>query len=416
MDTLLKKSTRQKFEIVNLIRHKGPISRLALSEAFGIALPTVSALVKDLQAAGLVTSRGFKKSTGGRPPELLTISGDYGVVIGAEVSYGRIASGLVDTSGKVVAERVDGETVALDANAALAALEESVNSVLSNLAGRKLLGAGIGVSGIIADGNRVSRQFPGSKEWTSMPLADWFERRFGARPTLMNDVSAAALGEARSGAWGGEPDMLYLHVGRGIAAGVILKGQVYRGATGNAGEVGHFVVRTDGPICYCGNRGCLESVASPDAIVSQCREAIHRGSLSLVAQRVGRDLNALSIKDIFGAAREGDRLSTTLLEEAGSHIGRTAAHIVNLLNPSVLVLGGILAGERSPFVESIERAFRATVLPALRDATRLGVSQLMERACVVGAAEEALDEFFGSPERLFGTEAQDEGAEGDRSG
>ncbi len=405
MDELSKKSTQQKYEIVRLIRAKGSISRLAISESFDIALPTVSALVKDLEDAGIVASQGFKKSTGGRPPEMLTIAGDYGVVIGAEVSYGRIASGLVDTRGEVVTERGGGETVALDAGAALSALEESVNSVLSSLGSRKLLGAGIGVSGIIADGNRVSRQFPGSKEWSGVPLADWFEQRFGVRPTLMNDVSAAALGEARCGAWGSETDMLYLHVGRGIAAGVVLKGKVYRGATGNAGEVGHFVVRSDGPICYCGNRGCLESVASPDAIVAQCREAIHRGSLSLVAHRMGTDLNALSIEDLFGAARQGDRLSSTLLEEAGGHIGRTAAQIVNLLNPSVLVLGGILAGERSTFVESIERAFRSTVLPALRDVTRVGVSHLKERACVAGAAQEVLDEFFSSPDRLFGSQS-----------
>ena len=407
MDELLKKSTRQKFEIVNLIRNRGPISRLHLSEQFGIALPTISTLVKDLQGAGLVAPRGFRKwmGTGGRPPEMLAISGDYGVVIGAEVSYGRIASGLVDTAGQVVAENVGGETAALDAGAALEALEESVNSVLANLGNRRLLGAGIGVSGIIAEGNRVSRQFPGSKEWSGVPLADWFAERFRVRPTLMNDVSAAALGEARSGAWGNEPDMLYLHVGRGIAAGVVLKGKVYRGATGNAGEAGHFVVRADGPICYCGNRGCLESVASPDAIVAQCREAINRGGLSAVAQRVGANLSALSINDIFDAAREGDRLSSMLLEEAGSHIGRTAAHIVNLLNPSVLVLGGILASERSTFVDAIERTFRSTVLPALSRACGIGVSQLRERACVVGAAQEALDEFFGSPDRLFGMQA-----------
>jgi len=403
-DPLRKKSTQQKFEIVRLIRSRGRVSRQQISERFGIALPTVSALVRDLQARGLVRPEGHRRSTGGRPPEVLGIEGDYGVAIGAEIRHGRVAAALVNARGEILSEEVGGEAVGLDAHAALAAFDRCLKTLFGALAGRRLLGVGVGVSGTVENGNLVSRHFPGSTCWNHVPLADDLEKAFGVRPVLVNDVSAAALGEARSGAWGPDPTLVYFHVGDGIAAGIIIEGRVHRGATGNAGEVGHVIVEPDGPLCYCGNRGCLESVASRNAIVRQCREALEQGVISRVAERVGNDLSALTLRDILAAARDGDRLAGNLLEKAGAHVGRIAANLVNLLNPSSLVLSGIVEEQDSPYMEALRRTFGATVLPPLRRATRIEFARLGEQACILGAAEVVLDRFFASPERLFGDE------------
>ena len=409
-DALKKKSTQQKFHIVNFIRARGTASRHEIGEEFGIALPTVSSLVRDLQEAGLVVAEGRRTSSGGRPPEVLAIASGFGTVIGAEVRHSRVSAALVDVRGHLVAEALGGEGIGLQADTALNTLEESISRLLEAQDVRRLLGIGVGVSGIVEEGNRVSRRFPGSAGWTDVPLADRLERRFGVRPLLLNDVCAAALGEARSAAWGERPSLIYLHVGDGIAAALVVEGRAHRGATGNAGEVGHAIVEPGGPLCYCGNRGCLESVASRVAVVARCREAIEHGVLSRVAEEAGGDLSRITFRHVLEAARDGDPLARSVLEQAGTHRGRAAANLVNLLNPSVLVLSGVSDPDDSPLVEPIRRAFNSMVMPPLRRATRIVFAHVRERAVVLGAAEAVLDEFFASPERLFAA-----GERGERS-
>ena len=380
----MKTNTRQKRALIRLLYRRGRSSRRDIADILSVSLATVSNIVRALLNEGTLVEADFLASRGGRRAAVIALNPQLACAIGVEVSYRRIAAARVDLAGKILDRRVTVDPHQ-ERETALQAIAETVTVLLPEDQ-RRLAGIGIGVSGIVREADLVSRRRPGAEAWEDVPLAGWLENRVGVRPLVLNDVSAAALGEHRFGGWDEAPNMVCLHLGPGIAAGIIAHGELYRGATGNAGEIGHTAVQDNGPICYCGNRGCLETLASPDAIIRKYAEAVGGNGMD-----AGR---AIRIADVFDAAVEGDRFAYTVLEEAGNDLGRAAANLVNILNPSLLVLGGDLARSRGPLVSTLKRVLESRILPALRGTVAVHMSQLGEDACVLGAATAAMNRFF----------------------
>ena len=401
-------SAKQRFWVAAHIWENGPCTRAALAKHLAAAAPTVSNLVRDMISAGLLIEGGHLKSAGGRRPALLQINPEYAQAVGVEVSSRGVCGVIANLAGRVRSERAALSQGGRSKDEVLEDLCQTIGELLERSPDCCPWGIGVGISGLVGKSGRVSREFPHAEGWKDVPVAELIEERFGVTPFMVNDVHAAALGERRFGGWLDAADAIYLQLGRGIAAGLIVDGKVYRGASGNAGELGHVAVRDDGPICYCGNRGCLETLAAPPAIEAQCAAAIQNGVRSSLAEPAGEDAGGLTIHDIFEAARSADRLACNLLEEAGACIGVALANLVNVHNPSVVMLGGVLAEEGCPLVDIIERSFRARVLPILRDATRLVPAGLRARACALGAAALVFDDLFSSPERLSGRAAGSE--------
>jgi predicted NBD/HSP70 family sugar kinase len=181
---------------------------------------------------------------------------------------------------------------------------------------------------------------------------------------------------------------------------MMIDGHIYHGVNGRAGELGHIVVDEAGPICYCGNYGCLESLASPPAVVEQAREAIAKGVESSIPSLAGNSVEMVGIETVLTAADRGDRLALNLLERAGSHIGRILANIANLFDPSMVVLAGILTSRPSPLAEVIDRTFRRNAMPEVRDAVTIRPSAFPESPCARGAATLVFDRMF---EKMFET-------------
>ena len=194
--------------------------------------------------------------------------------------------------------------------------------------------------------------------------------------------------------------MVLLHLGDGIAAGIVINGAPYRGFTGNAGQVGHNVVTEDGALCYCGNRGCLESVASPRAMIQACHDAAASGVQTRVIDEAG-DVESVAFAHIVAATAKGDPFAANLLDQAGRHIGRTAAALINVFEPERLLLSGPLAVAGGEMVATIRRAARLRMLPSLRDTTAIDIGRLGEPAAVLGAAAGVLDDFFSDAGRVM---------------
>jgi len=207
-------------------------------------------------------------------------------------------------------------------------------------------------------------------------------------------VQAATLAEFRYGAARGVDSFVYLHIGHGIRVGMVVDGKVFHGVHGRAGELGHVVVEEGGPICYCGNYGCLESLASPRAIVNQAREAMGKGVESSIAPFARGDASGIHIDAVLEAAADGDRLAINLLERAAAHIGRVVANLTNILDPSMFILAGKLAIREGPLVEVIERVFRRMAMPAARDTVEIRKSAFAESPCARGAATLVFDRMF----------------------
>ena len=390
----------QQLRILTHIRQHGATSRSALSRELGLAAPTVSARVRELSELGIVTQGETEESRGGRPPTRVEINPSYAFAIGIHVAMRGIRGALVDFTGRVISEHQPAESDVAGADETIEAICRIIDILKAQTDPSKLRGVGIGISGVIRQGGHVLRTFPYGQPWSSVPVADRVESDCGVRPILVNDVQAAALGELRMGGWGEVNNFVLLHMGDGIAAGIVLNGSVYSGATSNAGEIGHNVVREDGPLCYCGNRGCLESLAAAPAVVRACREAVSNGVRSLVLAEAGEP-EAIEFAHIVSAAEKDDRLAHNLLTDAGRHIGKVAANLINVFDPQMLLLAGLLAESGSELVESMRRTVRSRVLPMLRDAACIEFSRLRESASMLGAGALAFDSLFNHPEELL---------------
>jgi glucokinase len=239
-----------------------------------------------------------------------------------------------------------------------------------------------------------------------VPLGRILSDELGVPVWVANDVQAATLGELRYGEGREVDSFVYLHLGEGIALGLVTSGQIYQGAHGNVGELGHSIVQAGGTICYCGNYGCLESLASPAAIVRQTREAITgAGVESQILALAGGDPAGICVEHVLQAAEAGDRLASNLVERAAGYIGLSVANLVNVLSPGRIILAGAMVERGGPLLEAVTRSFRSLVMPGLRNVTELRQSALGGGACVLGAAalvsDSLMDSYPAPPRRQY---------------
>jgi len=396
----VRRGTEQRYRVLSHVRARGTCSRTVIARELRIATPAVSGIVRDFLRRQVLSEVGFEESSGGRRCARLRLNPSRVSAIGVHVAMRRLRGILADSCGRILAERSDESAVAGRIDGTVEAICRLVTALAEQADANSLCGVGIGISGVIRENGHVSRDFPDGERWVDVPLADRVQEKCGMRPLLINDVHAAALGELRFGGWGEATNLVLLHLGDGIAAGMIVDGRLYCGATSNAGEIGHNAAGNEGEMCYCGNRGCLESLAAPRAIVEACRLAVGRGVRTLALDEVG-EAGKIRFDHILSAAAKGDRLASNLLEEAGRSLGRAAADLINIFDPQVLLLGGILAGPRTVMVDALERTARARVLPALRDSARIEFSRLKDSASMLGAGALVIDDLFSDPAKLL---------------
>ncbi len=345
---------------------------------------------------GIVRGAGRGVSRGGRPAELLEINPDFAVALGVEMSHRGISVLLLDLAGRVVERVHGGEPGKWQREEMVSLLRECVRSAASRADDAPVAGIGLGVAGVTGVDAGVSRDFPNVADWLDVDLGAILRQETGLEAAVDNDVRAATLAELRWGAGRGLLDFLYLHIGRGIALGAVIGGRLHRGACGAAGEVGHFQVDRDGPVCYCGSTGCLESVAAPPALLAEAREALRRGVKTSLSERA-TDAEQLTAPDLFAAAAEGDRLARNLVERAGQAIGRITAGLDNVLDPQAVIMGGLLAGGAESLGESIEKGHRACVMPLIENTTTFRNATLGADAPAMGAATLIFERMFDDP-------------------
>ena len=224
-------------------------------------------------------------------------------------------------------------------------------------------------------------------DWKNLPVRDMFQKEFGLPCLLEDSVRASAIAEKSYGLGKDLKDFIYTEVGIGIGSGIFLDGNLYRGAGGGAGEFGHITVDEDGPLCSCGNAGCLEAVASCSAIIQAVRRAIDKGVDSKIRDLAGGDLDRVSVELIAQAAMENDSLAFRVLEDAVSHIGTGLANMVNLLNPSVLIFGGgLFRAAPQSLLDPLKRIIKQRSLEKSANEVQLMVSHMGSEAGAIGAA------------------------------
>lgn len=311
--------------VVRAVRMAGSLTQAEIARGTGLSAATVSNIVRELKDGGTVEVT--PTSAGGRRARSVSLSGDAGIVIGVDFGHTHLRVAVGNLAHQVLAE--ESEPLDVDASSAqgFGRAEQLVNRLIetTGISPGKVIGVGLGVPGPIdvESGTLGSTSIlPG---WTGINPSEELAARLGVPVYVDNDANLGALGELVWGSGRGVKDLAYIKVASGVGAGLVIDGHIYRGPGGTAGEIGHITLDESGPVCRCGNRGCLETFTAA------------RYVLPLLRPSHGPDL---TMERVVQLAREGDPGCRRVIGDVGRHIGSGVANLCNLLNPSRVVLGG----------------------------------------------------------------------------
>ena len=366
--------------VVNLLRTDGPLSRADLARRTGLAPSALTQRIRDLIDEGLVTERGKRESSTGRPPTLVSFNPDYASTIGVKIERTRLRAARVNLAGKVCARYEMRFAPSPHPSDVIAKIEAAVE----HLSDAHILGIGISISGFVDTINGIDIYSP-ILGWQNVMLAEPLADRLNLTIHLENDVNALTLAEHWYGAGAEFRNFVCLTVGEGVGAGVVVDGTLYRGAFGGAGEAGHMMIDPSGPRCRCGERGCLEVFASDQFLK---REALRLGFAD--------------IDQLEQAARKQNAHAMDVFEQMGHYLGIGARNLVNVLNPQAIVLGGERMESSDLFWPAFETEVREHSFAEAAKDLEIVPALLGEDGFLIGAATIIAAEFFQLPtERTF---------------
>ncbi|SDN21382.1 Sugar kinase of the NBD/HSP70 family, may contain an N-terminal HTH domain [Nocardioides szechwanensis] len=362
-------------DVFELLRDGRPRTRAQLADASGLARSTIASRIDVLMRMGLVAPYGGGVSTGGRPPSLLALNPQAWVVAGVDIGATHATAALADLSGAILVERRADLDVATGPEHVLGWVEQVLGELLveQNRTVAELAAIGIGLPGPVEHDTGRAINPPIMPGWHRYDVPARVQRAFAVPVLIDNDVNIMALGEQHAHLPDVD-DLVFIKVSTGIGAGLISGGELQRGAQGTAGDLGHVrVARAEDVTCRCGNQGCLEAVAAGPAIAESLRAA-------------GVDVDA----GVVALVRAGDPHAVQALRQAGRDLGEVLAVLVNVINPSVIVIGGSLADAGESLLAGIREVVYQRSLPLATEHLRIITSQAGERAGVLGAAALAI--------------------------
>jgi transcriptional regulator of PTS gene len=380
---LLKEINRSRaFEILKTARI---LSRPELAVQTGLSRATIALLMEDLLRVGVAKHVGLGGSTGGRPPALLEFNPAAAYAVGAAMRdhQWRIVITNLDA---VVLHRLDVPMTGHAPEDAVAALKQGVTEILGPVERSKVLPAvGLGTPGLVDMPSGVIKTAV-DVGWYEVPIRALAEAALGLEIYVANRSKVGALAEYWYGPKQGVQEIIYISIGTGVSAGVVHEGQLYLGVNSSAGELGHTTVLPDGPLCRCGNRGCLQQLVSEPAIADRARARLREGGNSLLRERAGNYPERVTAEMIFAAAEEQDPLALELVQETARYLGIAVANLVNLFNPELIVLGGPVGQMGKIMLPMVVEEVRRRALSYPLSAAQIVSSALGQDANAIGAA------------------------------
>jgi predicted NBD/HSP70 family sugar kinase len=360
--------------LFQLLRDGKARTRAELALTTGLARSTVASRIDALIASGLVGPAGEATSSGGRPPSRFAFNPAVRVVLAVDVGATHVIVAVTDLSGEVLAEQRLAQDVA---DGPEAVLDRVVREGLSLVAGAgravdDVAGVGMGLPGPVEHATGRPVKPPIMPGWDGFDVVAYVQRSLPVPVLVDNDVNIMALGE-RTAHWPEHENFLFIKVATGVGSGIISSGMLQRGANGTAGDLGHVrVPRGDDVLCRCGNYGCLEALASGPA---------------LAAELDRQGIPAAMGSDVLRLVAQGNRQAIQVLRQAGRDVGDVLATVVNLLNPSVIVIGGSLGQAGEHLMAGVREVVYRRSLPLATAHLRIALSMAGDRAAILGASQ-----------------------------
>ncbi|MBD3367385.1 MAG: ROK family protein [Candidatus Eisenbacteria bacterium] len=368
--------------VLRLIWRERRISRAAIAKKAKLSRSTVSEVVSEILPTGLVEEVGLGKSRGGRRPVLLEFQDRACVILGVEMGAAHVAVALTDLRGNVLCWEEREHPVRTDPEGTRRLVTELADCCLGNGVrdGRPLVGIGVAIPSPFDPAHPDELSAIVLPEWEGRLGLDDLGERYGVPLLVDNDANLGALAEHWWGAGRDVDDFAYIKVATGIGSGHIMGGEIYRGATGVAGEIGHTAIDPHGKPCICGLRGCLVTLIGTPALLERATELLEEHPDSMLA---GREFDIAALEE---AALVGDPVAVQVAREAAGHLGIVVAGLLNLMNPSMVVVGGDLAGLGELLLVPLRETARRRTLVSSVKAADIRASELGPKSVAIGAA------------------------------
>ncbi len=386
--------SRSELTVLDSVFWCGGLSRDALANRAAFSKTRVNATVAGLIAQGLLEEAGLQASSGGRRPETLRLHRGLGVLLAADLGATSLDVAVLTPDLRVLASHGEPADVRRGPGLILSRVRVLMAELLRQCgrSARNVIAIGIGVPGPVNFETGQLVNPPLMPEWDSFSIRDDLRADYSAPVFVDNDVNLMALGEL----WRLQRSLqnfLVIKVGTGIGCGIVCHGEVYRGANGSAGDVGHICVDSRGPRCTCGNLGCLEAMAAGPAIAAQATEAALAGKSPMLAAVLG-ERGVITPQDVAQASRAGDAASNAIVQRAGSLIGQMLASIVNFFNPSHVFIGGGVTRIGPLFLAALRQSVYQRSLALSTRQLEIQYAPLGEQAGVIGAGVLAMNEML----------------------
>ena len=386
-----------KLLILKTILDNKMISRAKISRLVDLNKATVSNLTDELIKEGYIVEKGYGKSKGGRRPVLLQVNKDVGSIIGIDLGVDYIHVILSNFIGEIIFEEY--------VNIKMEEPKEKLLNLLFNLIEKAIvnapptpkgiLGIGIGVPGIVEKESGIVLIAPNLK-WKNVHLKSIIEQRFNLPVYIDNEANAGALGEKWFGEWGKISDLIYLSVGIGLGAGIIIDNKLFRGAAGFAGEVGHTTINFQDDVCSCGNIGCLENFASERALLSVIKKLVKEGAEDRYISC--ENIHEITPSQIIQAAMDGSRICRMAVLEVAEKMAIGIANLVNIFNPEIVIVGNKASFFGDLFLEKLREVVNQKSFIAQFYDLKIEVSKLKDRAVVLGCIAMVISDMLSFPE------------------
>lgn len=385
---ILKKYLHEK-KIINILYKGGPKSNKQISNYINLSPPTITRLLNNLISEGLVKDFGMGDSDGGRKPNIYGINPDSRYILGIDIGRNIRRFALLNFHNEFVTELVclpgklenDPETVNHVYHQSLKIIKEA------GIDYNKIMGIGIVMPGLI--NTRTGRSYS-YLNYTDKPVSQLFEEKFKLPVFTENDSNLMALGEHAFGLAKGKENVLCLTLVSGVGMGLILNGKLYSGKSGFAGEFGHIIIEENGLLCTCGKKGCLETLASEEALVRMAKEGLEKGCTSIIIDIADNKLANITPEVILKAAGKEDHFAIEILSKVGHYLGKGIATLIHLYNPEMIIIGGKMAKAGQYLTDSIKQTLNIRTISQIREDTKIVTSELGEKASVLGATSLAM--------------------------
>ena len=386
------KNYRRKKKILNLLYQKETLSATVLAKRIGVSLPTAISLLKDLSNQKFVESRGTGVSKGGRKPMMFGLKDNSIFVIACELGRFKGKVAIYNSHNQLVAPVEIFESGVDDEE-----LVEKIYTIAQNIIHEnkinpeRIFGVGLAMPGLV-DELRGANYTIKNKAFQN--VQERLQEKFHRLVYINNDARMQAYGEFIFGKAIDHANAMIINWNWGLGLGMIIDSKLYNGSTGFAGELSHTKFVEDGDLCICGKRGCLETVTSVYVLIRNAKEAVKAGTVSQLTGKFKNRIDELEVKDIITAAKQGDEFSINLLNNVGLALGKALSNTIQLLNPDMIVLGGVVSGANQYVLTPIQQSINQYCLEQISGNTKIVISENWEQSGLLGVTAMLFQKLF----------------------